>query len=100
MASHSALFALFYDILITLGFQIAIIQENITFNYFVFLLSQGAIFTITHVISNFILFSLTKTIIRWVISAFQVRGIKQLLLPSFNNNIQNKKDIISNEEKK
>ena len=92
-----SLFALFYDILITLGYQIAIIQEEIVFSYLLLLLVQGILFTITHVLSNFVLFSLTKTILNWIMSAFQVRGLKQLMLPSFSKNEEERTNLISNE---
>ena len=77
-----SLFALLYDVLITFGFQVAVIQTEIVFSYLIFLLVQGILFTITHVVSNFIMFSLTKTILNWIMSAFKVRGLKQFLLPS------------------
>lgn len=77
-----SVFALFYDILITIGFQIAVIQEKITISFLMLLLAGGVFFTITHVISNFILFSMTKTILNWIVSAFKARGLKQLMLPS------------------
>ncbi len=77
-----SIFALFYDILITIGFQIAVIQEKIAISYLMLLLAEGVFFTITHVISNFILFSMTKTILNWIVTAFKARGLKQLMLPS------------------
>ncbi len=94
-----SLFALFYDILITLGFQIAVIQEKVVFSYLLLLLVQGILFTITHVFSNFVLFSLTKTILNWIMSAFQVRGLKQLMLPSFSKNEEETTSLISNGDK-
>ncbi len=78
-------FAIVYDILTTIGYQIIVIRSDFVFSYFLVLLGSGIIFTIAHVVSNFILFSFTKTMINWIHSAFKARGIKQLMIPSFSN---------------
>ncbi len=90
-----SLFALMYSILTTLGFQIVIIQEKIVFRYLISLLIAGVPFTIAHVVSNFILFSLTKTILNWIMSAFKVRGLKQLMLPSLLTKDEKQSKMIS-----
>ena len=78
-------FAIFYDLLTTIGYQVIVIQINITLNYLLIVLVSGAVFTIIHVIGNFVLFSLTRTIVNWIIVAFQARGIKLIMLPSIQN---------------
>lgn len=93
-------FAVFYDIFITLGFQVVVIQEKIVFSYLLFLLVQGIIFTIIHVTTNFILFSLVKTLLNWIMDAFRARGLKQLMLPSFSDNLEEKNMMISREVEK
>lgn len=77
-----SIFALFYDIIVTIGFQIAVLQNKIAFSVLLVSFVGGTLFTIIHVISNFILFSLTKTILNWIMTAFKVRGLKQLMLPN------------------
>lgn len=75
-------FAIIYDIFTTIGYQIVVIRSDFVFQYLLVLLGSGIIFTIAHVVSNFVLFSFTKTMINWIYSAFKARGIKQLMLPS------------------
>ncbi|TET74908.1 MAG: hypothetical protein E3J43_09160 [Candidatus Heimdallarchaeota archaeon] len=75
-------FAIIYDVLTTIGYQIVVIRSDFVFQYLLVLLGTGIIFTITHVVSNFVLFSFTKTMINWIYSAFKARGIKQLMIPS------------------
>ncbi|MHA1199182.1 MAG: hypothetical protein ACTSQF_07515 [Candidatus Heimdallarchaeaceae archaeon] len=87
-----SLFALFYDLVVTFGFQVVLVPEQ-SFAYYLDLLILGVPFTISHVISSFVLFSLTITIINWIMSAFQVRGIKQLMLPSFTKSDGNKVNL-------
>ena len=76
-----ATFALFYDVVTTLFGQIIVLQQNITMPYLISILIWGIPFTLAHMIGNFLLFSLTRTLINWVVSAFQFRGIKLLMLP-------------------
>jgi hypothetical protein len=76
-------FAIIYDILTTIGYQIVVIKSEFVFSYLLVLLGSGIVFTVSHIISNFILFSFTKTMINWIYSAFKARGIKQLMIPSF-----------------
>jgi hypothetical protein len=90
-----SLFALLYDVLITLGFQVAVIQTKFVFSYLIFLLVQGVIFTIVHIISNFIMFSLVKTILNWIMLSFKVRGLKQLMLPSISSNSEERLKLTS-----
>ncbi|MCE7741675.1 MAG: hypothetical protein GOP50_04395 [Candidatus Heimdallarchaeota archaeon] len=87
-----SLFALFYDLVVTFGFQVVLIPDQ-SFAYYLDLLILGVPFTISHVISSFVLFSLSITVINWIMSAFQVRGIKQLMLPSFTRNDESKENL-------
>ena len=78
-----AVFALVYDVITTLGSQLIILQSQITPYYILLVLITGIPFTIIHFIGNFILFSLTRNAIKWIISAFKYRGIKLLMIPNF-----------------
>lgn len=80
-----ATFALIYDVITTLFGQIIVLQQSVTAPYLITLLIWGIPFTLSHMIGNFILFSLTKTLINWVVAAFQFRGIKLLMLPQLQN---------------
>ncbi|MHA1345074.1 MAG: hypothetical protein ACTSVO_12785 [Candidatus Heimdallarchaeaceae archaeon] len=80
-----ATFALIYDVITTLFGQIIVLQQSVTVPYLITLLIWGIPFTLSHMIGNFILFSLTKTLINWVVVAFQFRGIKLLMLPQLQN---------------
>ncbi len=86
-----ATFALLYDVITTLFGQIIVLQQSVTLTYLISLLIWGIPFTLSHVIGNFILFSLTKTLINWVVAAFQFRGIKLLMLPQLSDSGKNAK---------
>ncbi len=81
------------SVLSAIGFQISIIRSNFVLSYLLILLASGIVFTIAHVVSNFVLFSFVKTMLNWIYSAFKARGIKQLMMPSFHD-----KEIISSSE--
>lgn len=83
-----SLFALAYDIITTIGAQIIILQSQITTYYIMLVLITGIPFTILHFLGNFFLFSLTRNIIKWIISAFRHRGIKLLMISTFMENKQ------------
>lgn len=76
-----ATFALIYDSITTIFGSIIFVQENVTLAYLSTLLILGIPFTISHMVGNFILFSLTRTLINLVVAAFKYRGIKLLMLP-------------------
>ncbi len=86
-----SLFALFYDIVTTFGQLVVItitnVQQNlpaeISFSVFITLMIVGIPMTIIHVISNFVLFGLSKTMVNWIIAAFKYRGVKMLMVDSF-----------------
>ena len=78
-----SLFAIVYDVLTTIGYQIVVIRTEFVLSYLLVLLGSGIVFTIAHVVSNFVLFSFTRTMINWIYSAFKARGIKKLMIPSF-----------------
>ncbi|GAH73018.1 unnamed protein product, partial [marine sediment metagenome] len=84
-----ATFALFYDVITTLFGQIIVLQQSVTIPYLISLLIWGMPFTLSHMVGNFILFSLTKTLINWVVAAFQFRGIKLLMLPQLSDSSEN-----------
>ncbi|MCK4895729.1 MAG: hypothetical protein KAS47_02915 [Candidatus Heimdallarchaeota archaeon] len=84
-----ATFALIYDVITTLFGQIIVLQQSVTATYLISLLIWGIPFTLSHVIGNFILFSLTKTLINWVVAAFKFRGIKLLMLPQLSDSSEN-----------
>ncbi|MBY8999420.1 MAG: hypothetical protein KGD64_00735 [Candidatus Heimdallarchaeota archaeon] len=93
-----ATFAVIYDIITTLFGQIIVLQRSVTLSYLIGVLIFGIPFTLAHIIGNFILFSLTRTLINWVISAFQYRGIKLLMLPQVQNSTIKKSSSHSSEE--
>ena len=86
-----SLFALIYDSITTFGGLVVIgitnIQQNlpseISLTVFITLMIVGIPMTIIHVISNFVLFGLSKTMINWIISAFKYRGVRMLMIESF-----------------
>ncbi|MCG3215188.1 MAG: hypothetical protein KAS63_00580 [Candidatus Heimdallarchaeota archaeon] len=86
-------FALIYDIITTFGGLLVILitnlqtnlPANISFASFLSLMIFGAPITITHIIGNFVLFSLTRTLVKWIISAFRHRGVKMLMIEPFND---------------
>jgi hypothetical protein len=84
-----AIFALTYDVITTLFGQIIFLQQSVTVTYLISLLIFGIPFTMSHVIGNFILFSLTKTLFSWVVAAFKYRGIKLLMLPQLSDSSKN-----------
>jgi len=84
-----ATFAIFYDVITTLFGQIIVLQHSVTLPYLISLLIWGIPFTLSHIIGNFILFSLTKNLINWVVAAFQFRGIKLLMLPQLSDSSEN-----------
>ena len=86
-----ATFALLYDVITTLFGQIIVLQQSVTLTYLISLLIWGIPFTLSHMIGNFILFSLTRTLINWVVAAFQYRGIKLLMLPQLSDSTENAK---------
>jgi len=71
-------FSLFYDIITTVVGQIIIVQTHITIQYLLIVLVMGFPFTLSHVLTNFVLFSMSKLIIRWVLLAFKYKGIRVL----------------------
>jgi len=73
-------FAIFYDIITTIGGQIVVLQNNITSAYLLSILIFGIPFTILHFVGNFILFSLMKSFLNLIKTAFEYRGIKLLLI--------------------
>lgn len=79
---------LLYDIITTFGGQLLVIQSHISFLYLVFVFITGIFWTLTHSISNFILFSSAHKIINWIIEAFEFRGVRWLLLfPEYQHNL-------------
>jgi len=76
-----SLFALIYDVFVTIGF-VTIGSNKLIMSILLAAIVNGTLLTIIHVIGNFILFSLTKTILNWILAAFKVRGLKQLMLPN------------------
>ncbi|MHA1552293.1 MAG: hypothetical protein ACTSUP_04050 [Candidatus Heimdallarchaeaceae archaeon] len=84
-----AIFALIYDVITTLFGMIIVLQQTVTAPYLISLLILGIPFTLSHVIGNFILFSLTKTLFSWVVAAFKYRGIKLLMLPQLSDSSKN-----------
>jgi len=97
-----SLFALIYDSVTTFGGLIVItitnLQQNlpaeISFTVFITLMIVGIPMTITHIISNFVLFGLSRTMINWIISAFKYRGVRMLMIESFINS--HKQELINN----
>ncbi len=75
-----ALFACFYDILTTIFGQLVIIQEQITWNHLLTVLIFGIPFTVTHIVGNFVLFSMIKSMINRIESAFKYKGVKFFLI--------------------
>ena len=96
-----SLFALIYDSITTFGGLLVIgvtnFQQNlpaeISFTVFITLMIVGIPMTIIHVISNFILFGLSRTIVNWIISAFKYRGVRMLMIESFID--PNKQELIN-----
>lgn len=84
-----ATFAIIYDVITTIFGQIIVLQQSVTAPYLISLLIWGIPFTLSHMIGNFILFSLTKTFINWVVAAFKFRGIKLLMLPQLSDSSEN-----------
>ena len=86
-----SLFALIYDTVTTFGGLVVItitnLQQNlpaeISFTVFITLMIIGIPMTITHIISNFVLFGLSRAIVNWIIAAFKYRGVKMLMIDSF-----------------
>ncbi|MHA1686226.1 MAG: hypothetical protein ACTSYD_07415 [Candidatus Heimdallarchaeaceae archaeon] len=75
-----AFFSLLYDIITTIGGQLIIIQSHITFLYLVSVFIMGTLWTLTHIITNFILFSTSHVLLTWIIQSFEYRGVRWLLL--------------------
>ncbi len=82
-----SLFAIIYDLITTLGGYILVFQQVLTSSVLA-LLIFGIPFTLIHLIGNFILFSLIKSIIGWVEVAFKIRGIKLLDLFDFKMTLE------------
>ena len=83
-----AFFSLLYDIITTIGGQLIIIQSHITFLYLLSVFIMGTLWTITHVSTNFIIFSTSHILLRWIIQSFEYRGVRWLLLsPAFFQNL-------------
>jgi len=78
-------FALFYDIVTTVGGQLIILQENITLAYLFTVIVFGIPFTVVHILGNFIIFSSLKEIINWIKIAFNYKGIDYISLGFFEN---------------
>jgi hypothetical protein len=78
-------FAIFYDIITTIGGQVVVLQNNITFAYLLTILVWGIPFTVLHFVGNFILFSMTKSFLNWIKAAFEYKGIKLLLVSPLLN---------------
>ncbi|MHA1866656.1 MAG: hypothetical protein K9W46_10745 [Candidatus Heimdallarchaeum endolithica] len=78
-------FALFYDIVTTIGGQLVIFQSNITLTYLFTVLVLGIPFTIIHILGNFIIFSSLKEIINWIKTAFNYKGIDYISLGFFED---------------
>ena len=60
----------------------------------------GIPFTLAHVVGNFLLFSLSKTIISWIESAFKHRGVRFLMLSQAQENLDSSALIKSTGDKK
>ena len=70
---------LFY-VVTTIGGELILAREYLTLYYLLGKLVFGVVFATIHIVSNFVLFSLSKTIIKWIVSAFKARGIKPLMI--------------------
>lgn len=89
LGAFGALFAFFYDILTTIFGQLVIIQEQITWNHLLTVLIFGIPFTVAHVVGNFVLFSMIKSIINWIESAFKYKGVKFFLISDTTDSSEN-----------